>query len=378
MDWIDRAERLVSTERAVVRVTLVEATGPTPRDIGAGALVTSSTCDSRIGRGDLQVSVIEFARSMLATMPQSRSDGPALWHRKIASYPTGPVLGASSGGTKTMLFELLGPAELRTLEGQSGGPVTHSNEDEHIAAKSTDGLVLLRPLASGLPAVLVKPTGDIAGLPNRAATALATLRFSAAQTVALSGDTHADFGDRWLAERLTAPSTPFYVYGTGLLARALVRVLAGLPFDVVWIDQDPDRFPASPPAHVTLLASDRQPEIARAAPAGAFHAVMTVSHDLDFAIVRAALETGAFAYLGVIGSRMKRKRLNARLAECGVPPDRLARLVCPIGLPGISSKTPAVIAVSIAAQALQALQALQPGTVSQVALLDRHGVGSKR
>jgi xanthine dehydrogenase accessory factor len=277
-----------------------------------------------------------------------------------------------------MLFELLGPAELRTLEGQAGGPARQRNEEEHIAAKSTNGFVLLRPLASGLPALLVKSTGDMAGLPDRAATALATLRASAAQTVALSGDTHTDMRDRWLAERLSAPAVPFYVYGTGLLAQALVRALAGLPFDVVWIDQDPDRFPASPPAHVTLLASDRQPEIARSAPAGAFHAVMTVSHDLDFAIVRAALETGDFAYLGVIGSRMKRKRLHSRLAECGIPPDRLARLICPIGLPEISSKTPAVIAVSIAAQALQALQARQPGTASQGAVRDHHGVGSNR
>jgi xanthine dehydrogenase accessory factor len=194
----------------------------------------------------------------------------------------------------------------------------------------------------------------------------------------VSGGAHEDRAERWLAAHLSPPSVPFYVYGTGLIARALVRALSGLPFDVVWIDQDPERLPASPPAHVTLLASDRQPEVARDAPTGAFHAVMTVSHDLDFAIVRAALETGRFGYLGVIGSRMKRKRLEERLSECGIPAERLARLACPIGLPGIESKAPVVIAISIAAQALQTLQAHGPGAAAGPAAADPRPAGSKR
>ena len=53
---------------------------------------------------------------------------------------------------------------------------------------------------------------------------------------------------------------------------------------------------------------------------------------------------------------MKRKRLLARLGGEGFAPDTLQRLACPIGLPGIKSKTPAVVAVSVAAQALLALQ----------------------
>jgi xanthine dehydrogenase accessory factor len=64
----------------------------------------------------------------------------------------------------------------------------------------------------------------------------------------------------------------------------------------------------------------------------------------------------------VIGSRVKRERLLARLALEGMPAEQLAKVVCPIGLPEIRSKQPAVIAVSIAAQALIVLQADQAGT----------------
>jgi xanthine dehydrogenase accessory factor len=217
-------------------------------------------------------------------------------------------------------------------------------------------------------------------MPAAALTALAALRASLGQTCALSHGPHQACTERWLAERLAPPAAPFYVYGTGLIARALVRALSGLPFEVVWIDQDSSRFPPSPPIHVTLLPSDRQPEIARDAPADTFHAVMTVSHELDFAIVRAVLESGRFGYLGVIGSRMKRKRLEARLGECGIPAERLARLACPIGLPEIDSKTPAVIAISIAAQALQSLQSRRRDSAAASALAETepYAAGSKR
>jgi xanthine/CO dehydrogenase XdhC/CoxF family maturation factor len=47
-------------------------------------------------------------------------------------------------------------------------------------------------------------------------------------------------------------------------------------------------------------------------------------------------------------------------------------------LPGIESKAPAVIAISIAAQALQTLQAHGPGAVLEPASADPQRAGSKR
>jgi xanthine dehydrogenase accessory factor len=42
-----------------------------------------------------------------------------------------------------------------------------------------------------------------------------------------------------------------------------------------------------------------------------------------------------------------------RLAALGIADTSLARLVCPIGLPGLGGKEPAVIALSVAAQLMQ-------------------------
>ena len=74
---------------------------------------------------------------------------------------------------------------------------------------------------------------------------------------------------------------------------------------------------------------------------------------LDLRITETILRRGDFAYLGLIGSRTKRSRFMHRFEERGVPAAALARLTCPIGVPGIAGKEPEVIAVAVVAQLLQ-------------------------
>jgi xanthine dehydrogenase accessory factor len=53
-------------------------------------------------------------------------------------------------------------------------------------------------------------------------------------------------------------------------------------------------------------------------------------------------------------------RFEHRLAERGIDVPGLARMVCPIGLPGIEGKEPGVIAASVVAQLLQVSNLRQP------------------
>ena len=134
--------------------------------------------------------------------------------------------------------------------------------------------------------------------------------------------------------------------------------LAPLPFEVTWIDERADAFPAAAPANVrTVRSADPAGEVARA-PAGALIVVMTHSHARDLAIVHAALAAGRFGYVGLIGSASKRARFTRRLREAGVPDTRIAKLVCPIGLSTIGSKHPAAIAAGVAVQLLERYEAL--------------------
>jgi xanthine dehydrogenase accessory factor len=48
-----------------------------------------------------------------------------------------------------------------------------------------------------------------------------------------------------------------------------------------------------------------------------------------------------------------------RLRDRGITGERLAGMVCPIGVPGITGKAPAVIAASVVAQLLQAWEAAE-------------------
>ena len=80
---------------------------------------------------------------------------------------------------------------------------------------------------------------------------------------------------------------------------------------------------------------------------------MTYSHDLDYALCARVLQRGDFRYLGLIGSRTKRARFEKTMRDLGLPKALVDRVVCPIGLPGIASKQPAVIAVATAAQLLR-------------------------
>lgn len=147
------------------------------------------------------------------------------------------------------------------------------------------------------------------------------------------------------------------LFGAGHVGRALVHVLHDLPLKIMWCDSRPDAFPAPCPPHVSqVIAADPAAQVARL-PAGALVLVMTHDHQMDFAIVAAALRRDDLPFIGLIGSATKRARFLRRLAQCGLDSGAIGRLTCPIGLPGIEGKLPAEIAVSVAAQLLQHIAA---------------------
>ena len=165
--------------------------------------------------------------------------------------------------------------------------------------------------------------------------------------------------DRWAS---TPSRFTLQLYGAGHVGRAIVRLLAGIPCRVQWIDEREAEFPADPLApHIERLCVEAvQAEVA-SAPPGACYLVLTHSHDLDMAISQAILQRGDFAFFGLIGSKTKRARFEHRLRDRGIPGALIDRMVCPIGVAGIAGKEPEVIAVAVVAQLLlQAQHHLQP------------------
>ena len=171
-----------------------------------------------------------------------------------------------------------------------------------------------------------------------------------------------------------ALTTPVLLFGAGHVGRAVALALAPLPFRIRWIDPRPEAFPALVVRSATAVVAKDPVEEVGAAAQDSFLLVMTHSHALDFAIIDAALRRDDFDYVGLIGSATKRARFLSRLRDAGLDDAARARLVCPIGLPRLDSKEPAVIAASVAADLLMRRQALLPAAEQASLLSD----GSQR
>jgi len=82
-------------------------------------------------------------------------------------------------------------------------------------------------------------------------------------------------------------------------------------------------------------------------------AIVAVTHDpkLDDMALLEALKSPAF-YVGALGSRANQAKRRERLRMFDLQDDQIDRLHGPVGLP-IGSRTPAEIAVAIAAELVQ-------------------------
>jgi len=153
--------------------------------------------------------------------------------------------------------------------------------------------------------------------------------------------------------------TQLALFGAGHVGRAVVIALATLPFQVTWIDEREGIFPDAIPRNVTALHVEDPVKMIAALPQRSYCLIMTHSHALDLALVDAALRRDDLEYIGLIGSSTKRARFHSRLRQSGVSSIALSHLVCPIGLPALYGKDPAVIAASVAADLLIRRQAMQ-------------------
>lgn len=162
-----------------------------------------------------------------------------------------------------------------------------------------------------------------------------------------------------LRQRLSPPPQalmPVALFGGGHVGRAIVDVLARLPCRVFWVDSREAVFPPDLPAYVKSECSEPvQGAVADLEP-GARVLIMSFSHAEDLDIVAACLrrqrERGDLGFIGLIGSKSKWASFRQRLLARGFEEAELARVTCPIGLPGIQGKQPEVIAIAVAAQLL--------------------------
>nr|WP_315249051.1 xanthine dehydrogenase accessory protein XdhC [uncultured Duganella sp.] len=321
----------VSEPAVLVTVAIVEGSGP--REPGAKMLVTARGQHDTIGGGHLELCAVELAREMLAA-------GAAAPSARLERYALGPTLGQCCGGVVHLAFELVGPELVAVLAGLHAGP-----REDHWRLSAIDGPVtalLLGANQKSIPAVDRERGTHV-------------LRDAA--------------GRRWLADPCLAPRAHLLLFGVGHVGAAIVRQLGELPCTVTWVDEREDMFPADLPANVTAEATDMPEACVAAAPPDASYLVMTHSHALDQRLTEAILTREDTGWFGLIGSHTKRVQFERRMAARGIPQDRIDNMVCPIGLPGISSKLPAAIAASVCAQLLMVWEQQQIAALNAPARL---------
>ena len=159
---------------------------------------------------------------------------------------------------------------------------------------------------------------------------------------------------------LRPPGTPLALFGGGHVGKALVNTLSHLPFRVRWIDSRDEIFPSDVPSGVVCEHSNPvQAAVAELTPDSRV-LIMSFSHAEDLDVVIACLKRlrkhDDLPFVGLIGSATKWATFRHRLEDRGFTAAEIARITCPIGVPGILGKEPEVIAVAVAAQLLQTLR----------------------
>lgn len=335
INWLSALDKLTRHATPAVLVTVAVVQGSGPREPGAKMVVTRDAQFDTIGGGHLEMRACEVAREMLADIAGHL---PAL--RRIERFPLGPSLGQCCGGVVHLAFE-----RVVASSPAYGNLLSSRWRDRQDSWRMV-------PLDDVHPPVLLDARGEpvVAGLPLPP-------NLPAPDRSRVCHVTQDGSGKRWLAD----PCRPFrphlVLFGAGHVGAAIVRMLGELPCHVTWVDERDDMFPDEIPANVKVEATDIPEAIVDAVPAGSSFLVLTHSHALDQRLSEAILRRHDAGWFGLIGSKTKRMQFEHRLRERGIADERLADMVCPIGIAGITGKQPAVIATAVCAQLLQVWEA---------------------
>ena len=334
IQWLEALGQLQARRSCCILVTVAETRGSVPREAGAKMVVTEEAAYGTIGGGQLEYEALRCAREML-------TGGAAA--ARLRRFGLGPSLGQCCGGAAQVLFEPISDATEVWLTAlakcvEQGEPAVLVT----VVAAAGDKLVVTRERASG-------SLDDRPCQADAVAAARAMLDEPAARPRLEQTERGA-----LLFEPIRADSLHVVLFGAGHVGKALVRVLGELPCRVAWIDGRAEQFPQDVPPNVTVECTEMPRYAVDRAPSGAAFLVMTHSHALDLTLCEKILRRNDFSYFGLIGSATKRAKFVKRLAARGLPDDVARRMVCPIGIPGLSGKHPGEIAVAVAAQLLMA------------------------
>lgn len=148
------------------------------------------------------------------------------------------------------------------------------------------------------------------------------------------------------------------IFGAGHISQEVTRVLLRLNCQLLVVDSRKewlDKLPESP--RLKIIQTNDMKSVLDQLDDRTFVASMTMGHGTDFPILQKALQERNFSYLGVIGSHVKRIRIEKELIETGLSVSRVKDFFCPMG-EAFGGNSPAEIAISIVSQMLKVRDAV--------------------
>jgi len=163
-----------------------------------------------------------------------------------------------------------------------------------------------------------------------------------------------------LLEPLPVPAT-VAIFGAGNIGLELTRILARHELDLHVTDSRPEHLGEldrlePPVAELSRHFAVVGEEVLTSLPPGSHVFIMTHDHAEDLHLCQAALSRGDLGTIGLIGSSAKWQRFRKALIADGHAPEVVDTISCPIGLPALTGKQPATLALSVAADLLSRLR----------------------
>ncbi|MGI8522098.1 MAG: xanthine dehydrogenase accessory protein XdhC [Nocardioides sp.] len=194
----------------------------------------------------------------------------------------------------------------------------------------------------------------------------------------LSDKAPAEHGVQCCGGRVTVLLEPLAVrpavaiFGVGHVGMELARILARHDLDLHLVDTRAEQVD---PAALTPLGDSVAgihvhhegvlPELVLSRlPSGTHVLVMTHDHAEDIALCDAALRATHLGPIGLIGSSAKWARFRKTLLSDGHSPADVDKIITPIGLPSLTGKQPATIAVGVAAVLLASFATASTGATT--------------
>lgn len=316
-DFFGKIKAELLADRPLILAMIVEKRGSAPRGIGAHMLILQNgdTVDT-IGGGILEYLAVEQAKINLLEKKSEIKDFSL-------NNKTAAKIGMVCGGQIKVLLQYVDKKDLLQIE----TAVNLLNEGQKAVVK------ISWHNKAGEFCLAVLPYTEKLQLKHK----------SLLQMDELGG---------YYMELLRRNPT-VYLFGGGYVAQGVAKLLPGLEFEYVLIEERSEFANRSyfPQARDIIITPYEDFAAKMQIKNTDFAVVITSGHEKDTVVLNELLRIKP-AYIGAIGSRHKKAFVENFLRQQGYGEETIKSIVMPIGL-DIKAETPAEIAISIAAQLIE-------------------------